>query len=710
MGDMTGPLNFEIEADELEIFIQDVNEHLQAMEAGVLHLEQGAVRSVARRDSTTGQMTDLDTLNAVFRAAHTLKAIAATVGHRPMAELTHNMETFFDTLRDGRVSLTQAMTDELLVAVDALKALRDEVISLEPSGVNVAALLARLHTLAEEAASGEKSASHPTSETAAQDQPQPEAQPRLTPEQAAQAQDYVQKEYILLETHVTVRADAFAPAARLLQAVMALTEVGQIVAQHPSQADLANEQHQGRLWLILATQTDQKAIEELLGDVADLDAVRVLPYAINPQPDSLSAETARHASAPSPGLMRHGEDKTVRISVERLDSLMNLVGELVTDRTRLLQIAATLGARYGKGETISGLNEMTSHFSRVVDQLQGEVLQIRMLPLAHLFSKFPRLVRDVAREADKQVNLVIEGESTELDRSIIEAIGDPLAHLLRNGVGHGIEPPQERVAAGKSPTGSLWLTAAHEEGHIVITVQDDGRGIDPARTRRAAVSRGMLSEQEAAQLDDDQAITLIFQPGVSTAERVTGVSGRGVGLDVVHTNVKRLGGSVTVESEIGRGTTFRITLPLTLAILQTMLVALGNDVYAIPLTGIVESLYLSDVSVGSIKSKPVVHRRGRALPLLSLREFFAHSRLIATPPNGARKAVVTVTWGKLQVGLIVDALIGKQEIVVKSLSPIIGNVAGLSGCAILGNGRIALIVDVPGLINAAMRDRQGLAM
>ncbi|MBN1937634.1 MAG: chemotaxis protein CheA, partial [Anaerolineae bacterium] len=383
-------------------------------------------------------------------------------------------------------------------------------------------------------------------------------------------------------------------------------------------------------------------------------------------------------------------------------TLMNLVGELVTSRTRLNQIEEMLRAQYGKNEHVGALGDMSGHLGRVVDQLQQEVMQARMLPISNLFVKFPRLVRDVARSAGKRVDLAIRGEATELDRSIIEMIGDPLMHLVRNAIDHGIEPSEKRIAAGKPPVGTVRLTAAHREGHIVIAVQDDGGGIDPARTRQAAVRRGLLSKEEAAQLDDLRAVNLVFMPNLSTAEQVTGVSGRGVGMDVVQTNVKRLGGTVSVESEVGRGTTFFITLPLTLAILQTMLVALGDDVYAIPLTGVIECLYLSDQALSSAKGKPVINWRKEALPLLYLREFFTHPRLPAMPADPAKPAILVVTWGNLRTGLIVDRLVGKQEIVVKSLSPIVGSVAGLSGCTILGDGRIALIVDIAGLINAVL--------
>ena len=694
---MDNSLTFEIEADEIETFLQDVNEHLQTMETGILQLEQG---------------DDPDALNSVFRAAHTLKAVAGTVGHHSMAELTHTMETLFDAMRKARLSLTQDLADELLAAIDVLKALRDEVVTRQPSDIDVTPVLARLRGPMEAGAvlpSGkEEGASLPLAVPLLTLPPQAERKEgELTSEQAAQVKSYHEQGYAVFEIQAITEAGTFAPAARLLQAAMALTETGHIIAQRPSQDDLLNEQQGDRLWLLLATQADADAVEEILNDVSDLAEFRVQPYApdlaVPSAADSLQAIKSSPKNPESPRVSPNSEqDRTVRISVERLDALMNLVGELVTDRTRLAQIEGMLRTQYGKAGSVAALDETISRMSQVVDQLQEEVMQARMLPIAHLFDKCPRLVRDAARTAGKQVDLVVEGQSTELDRSIIEAIGDPLIHLLRNAVDHGIESPQARTVAGKPPTGTVRLAAAHVEGQIVITVQDDGRGIDPHRTRQAAVRHGLISEDEAAHLSDDEAITLIFRPGLSTAEQVTGVSGRGVGLDVVRTNINRIGGSVVVENELGRGATFRLTLPLTLAILPTMLVALGNDVYAVPLTSIVESLYLSDVTVSSIKGHPAIHWRDQVLPLLNLRQFFGRAPHAA---RDARPAVVAVTWGKLQVGLVVDKIIGKQEIVVKPLGSLIGNVPGLSGCTILGNGRIALIVDVSSLINAAIQAR-----
>jgi two-component system chemotaxis sensor kinase CheA len=675
-------LAFEIEADELEIFLQDVNEHLEAMEAGVLRLEQGE---------------DLDVLNATFRAAHTIKAIAATVGHSHMAEITHALETIFDRIRDDALSPTRSMIDTLLAAVDVLKRLRDEVVTRQPSGLDTDALLDQLRSLADSPSGAGQSEADVLS-----------TQSLLTPEQIGQVEEYQEKGYTILEIAVTTRVDVFAQSARLLQASMRLTELGDIITQQPSQADLTDGLHSGHLWLILATTAETDAVEKALCDIQDLAQCQIQlfgPKAESPklEPDGPTTRLPDQTT-PRPG------DQTVRISVERLDALMNLVGELVTDRTRLAQFHDTLQAHYGKNGVVSVLSDVVTHFDRVVDQLQEEVMQARMLPIKRIFHRFPRLVRDLARASGKQVNLIIEGETTELDRSVIEVIGDPLIHLLRNAVDHGIEPPQKRITAGKPPAGTVWLTAAHEEGHITITVKDDGRGIDPQRIRRAAVTRGLLSEDEVAQIDDEAAINLVFQPNLSTAKQITDVSGRGVGLDVVRTNVKQLSGSVIVESNVGQGTTFRVTLPLTLAIVQAMMISLGNDVYAIPLTGIVESLYLSGAQISSVKGRPVVQWRDQVLPIVHLREFFAHPRLEPAPTGSSRQAVVTVAWGKLKAGLVVDELLGKQEIVIKSLGNFIGNVPGLAGCTILGDGRIALIVDIPSLISATMKKNKALAL
>lgn len=682
---MADKLVFDIEADELDIFLDEVNEHLQVMETGILRLEQEA---------------DAGILNAVFRAAHTIKALAGTVGHHRMADLTHTMENLFDAMRTGGLTATQAVVDELFSVVDVLKVLRDEIINLEASDIEVGEVLARLRALTDPS----KAASKPATGAG----PATGGSYALTAEQTEQVKQFQTDGHTVFVVEANTSPETFAAAARLMQAAMAMAENGEVIDQQPTMAQLGQSEHDNRLSVLVATTVAVEVLQQKLADVADLAGYQVEVLQLTEEPAKpMAVAPSRSAPNNSPAA---APDKTVRISVERLDALMNLVGELVTNRNRLQQVEDTLRVRYGKEEVVGELSESSAHMGRVVDQLQEEVMRARMLPISHIFDKFPRIVRDVARAAGKQIDLKIEGGATELDRSLIEAIGDPLIHLLRNAVDHGVEPPEERLAAGKPATGVVQLTAAHMEGQIVITVIDDGRGIDPKRIRKSAVKRGMLTEERAAQLSDEQAIDFIFQPNLSTAEKLTEVSGRGVGMDVVRTNVERLSGSVFVESNLGQGTIFRVTLPLTLAIIETMLVEVKHGVFAIPITSINDVLYLSDVSVSTITNRPAIRWRGSVLPLIDLREFFGDERLKESRlTKGTEKAVVSVTWGKQQAGMIVDRIIGKQGIVVKSLSVLIGEIPGLSGATILGDGRIALIVDVPSVMNSAIRlRRQGV--
>lgn len=393
-----------------------------------------------------------------------------------------------------------------------------------------------------------------------------------------------------------------------------------------------------------------------------------------------------------------GGDKTIRTSIERLDSLMNLVGELITDRNRLYQIRAGLESHFRNDDEVESFTQTILHVGRITDQLQEEVMRIRTLPIANVFGKFPRLVRDLAHKAGKSAELVIRGEETELDRSVIEAIGDPLIHLLRNAVDHGIEPPGVRLANGKPEHGIILLAARQEENHAIVTVEDDGQGIDAARVTATAVQRGLLTQAEAACLSPEESIELIFQSGLSTAGVVTDVSGRGVGMDIVRANIEGLNGSVAVETWPGRGTRFQITLPLTLAIVPSLLVGAGDGTFAIPLATVTETLRIPKEEIRSIQGRLAIQLRGRVLPLVSL------SRVLEIKGEERVKRntyVVAVRWGKMEMGLMVDRLVGKQEMVIKPLGDLAHETLGMSGAAILGDGRIALILDMRALFKLA---------
>lgn len=421
--------------------------------------------------------------------------------------------------------------------------------------------------------------------------------------------------------------------------------------------------------------------------------------------DEVLEEQKEQQKAPAPATSAdaatrtpaHVGEKTVRTSVERLDKLMNLVGELITDRNRIYQIRRDFESRYKGDPRVEVLSETVTHIGRITDNLQAEVMGIRMLPVSNVFNKFPRLVRDLSRKAGKEIDLVMRGEETELDRSVIEEISDPLIHLLRNSVDHGIETPQERREAGKPERGIILLTARHEQGRIIITVEDNGKGIDVERVKAKAIDRNIMSKAEADILPDNEVIDLIFLSGLSTAKTISDVSGRGVGMDIVRNNIERLNGSIIVDTWPGKGTQFQLVLPLTLAIVPTLLVQVGDATYAIPLVTVTETLRIKHENIQTVNSRPVILLRDHVLPVIRMEEVFN----IHSHSNGGSEAqnsyVVVVRSGKTQVGLIVDKLIGEQEVVVKSLSSVIGEITGISSAAILGDGQVTLIIDVQSL-------------
>lgn len=394
-----------------------------------------------------------------------------------------------------------------------------------------------------------------------------------------------------------------------------------------------------------------------------------------------------------------GHEMTIRTSVTHLNALLNMVGELITDRNHLYQLRSRMHANAAQYHDIEELSETVAHLGRITDQLQEEVLSIRMLPISNVFNKFPRMVRDLSRKMNKKIELVIHGEETELDRSVIEEINDPIIHMLRNSIDHGIEDAETRKAANKPEVGTIVLSAKHEQGHIIITVEDDGRGIDAASLRKSAVSKGLLTQEEVDHLSDEEAVNLIFMSGLSTSKEITDISGRGVGMDIVRNNIQRINGTISVESRKGQGTQFQVILPLTLAIVPTMLVELCKTTFAFPLVMVAEILRIERKDIQTIRGKPVTRLRNTVLPLISLSELFEFED--GQRKNAAWHYVVVVHYGKLTAGIVVDRLLGQEEVVVKSLGSLIGDIAGISSAAILGDGRVALIIDVPGLLQTS---------
>jgi len=415
------------------------------------------------------------------------------------------------------------------------------------------------------------------------------------------------------------------------------------------------------------------------------------PSEVTPQIETTSQNEQPLTSGRRPERNSNNIDQTIRVDVARLDHLMNLVGELVLGRNRLSQISFLLNEEYEGDRFTKELNETASQIDFVTTELQVAVMKTRMVPIAKVFSKFPRLIRDLSKEFGKEIELLISGEETELDKSVIEEINDPLFHLLRNACDHGIEAPEERERIGKPRQGKIWLKAEHEGNHIVITIQDDGRGMDPAILKQKAVEKSLITEAEANEMTSRDALNLIFIPGFSTAQKVTNISGRGVGMDVVKANITRLNGIIDIQSEIGVGTTFTIKLPLTLAIIQGLLVRAQGETFAIPLTSVLEVVRVHREDIHAIHGCEVIRLRGSVLSLARMENIFHFS---GESNNTQRLYVVVVALADQRLGIVVDELLGQKEIVIKSLGNYLGNIRGIAGSTILGDGKVIMIVDV----------------
>lgn len=668
---------FDIADDELQVFMPEAEEQLQKLEDGLMRLERSGA--------------DDDLLQVIFRAAHTLKGAAGAIGHIRMSELTHAMETVLDGLRKGQHATTPAMMDALLGGLDALRLLLEEVVTHEVTDVDHRALVDALEvvTRAESVPAEVAAAAGPTSE--------------LAPAQPVSGS--------AVQVVVDIDPASVASAARALQIMITLQGLGALNSHEPPAADIEAAKPCRRFVGQLETTRTAADIEQALTWVSDVSRVTVLaagqplpaattePVAVVPEPTPVkvkpaepAAQTSRGgAMAPKPA----AGEQTIRTTIERVNTLMNLTGELITDRNRLAQIRSSIEPKLRGDSLFEDLVQTTQHLARITDQLQEEVMRIRMLPISTAFNKFPRLVRDLAKATGKQIDLQMRGEDTELDRTVIEAISDPLIHLVRNSVDHGLETPDERRAAGKTTTGTVLLTARHEEGRIIVTVEDDGRGINVDAVKASAVRKGRLTEAEAAALSNDEAINLIFESGLSTARNVSNISGRGVGMDIVRSNIERLNGSIAIDTKPGHGTVFSVSLPLTLAIVPALLVKVSDNTMAVPLPSVVEALRVPKEQIKKVNGRPVMRLRERVLPIVYLGEVLAFNG--GHRKQRAQEYVVAVRWGKLEMGLAVDRLIGEQELVIKTISPLIGDTPGTAGAAILGDGRVALIADVPGL-------------
>ncbi|MCL6471356.1 MAG: chemotaxis protein CheA [Firmicutes bacterium] len=713
-------LVFDASPEDIKLFIQEAEELIQQLDEDVLRLEK------------EGQNPEL--IQEIFRAAHTLKGSSGMLGHERMAELTHAMETLFDKLRKGELTVTTELIDLFLDCLDALKTLKDECITLKASDIDVKTLSGQILAFAggkdaarqSEASSSQKVMSGGVKAENVGNKPEANG---VALALDAEEIDKINRAEITgsqaFAIKVTVSQDCAMPSVRLYQVAEELQALGQIVKTEPAIEAIENGECGSDIELILVSAEDQSSIEGVIKAVSELSSYTVQLYKVSDEPGQVEVcglepgaqavederiedlgPEARGKSQQELNQMRAAAMKTVRVDVERLDHLMNLVGELVIGKTRLLQIGSELADNYHLGDISGSLNEVTAQIGQITNELQEEVMRARMLPIEQVFNKFPRLVRDLARSAGKQINFVVEGKETEIDRSVLEEIGDPLIHILRNAIDHGIETPEERKKAGKPAEGSIHLAARHEENHIVVEVSDDGRGIDPQKLKDKALAKGLITPDSAEKMSDRDAYELIFLSGFSTAEKVSEISGRGVGMDVVRTNIKKINGSVGIESEVGKGTKFIIKLPLTLVIVDALIVVLGKKLYAIPLSMVKEVLRLEPGDIKMVDKLETILLRGSVLPLLRLSELFGQGGATERG-NSSGLHVVVVGYGETKVGLIVDHLVSKMEIMIKALGDYLGDIDGISGATILGDGKVALVVDPIALI--AKVDTQALA-
>jgi two-component system, chemotaxis family, sensor kinase CheA len=647
-------------SDYLPMFLAEGREHLQELNLAVVRIEE--------------QPGDQETVDEIFRIAHSMKGMAATMGFEGMAALTHEMEDVFELLRRRTGGLGREAVDVLLECLDALSEAVDAIEATGAEAIEPAPLAERLRGLVRERTPEQEELRHGTAEP-----------PANLAELAGGAR--------VVHVSATFADDAAMPSVRAYMVLAALGELGETIACSPAPEDVESfAGTQIDAWIV--TDAEERVLSSAAGavpDVAEALAVQVSGEEGPVADPAVAAQAIRDAEAPAAAAPRAPSKgaASVRVDAERLDQLMHSMGELVLHRTQVEALAA--------GAAVPGLAQAMQDLTRASQALQAMVMQVRMIPVEAVFLRFRRLVRDLQSKLGKEVELRLVGKETELDRTVVDAIGDPLVHLVRNALDHGLEEPDERAAAGKPATGVLEISARHAGGNVVITVTDDGRGIDAERVARKAAERGLIAEDAIASIDGARAAELLFHPGFSTAEVTSDISGRGVGMDAVRSSIRELGGEVLFTSEPGAGTIAQIRLPLTLAIMAALLVDVGGRPFAIPLDRIERTLRLADHAVRSVAGDRMLVMRDGVLPIVHGGE-----RLDGAPAADATHAVIV--RGASRYALTVDRLVGQRELVTRPLPPEVAG-GGLSGAAVLSDGRIALIVDC----DAITPNQEGLA-
>lgn len=681
----------------LEMFIDESKEHLQSCSELLLDLEKNP--------------EDLTIVGEIFRSAHTLKGMSATMGFEDLADLTHKMENVLDAIRNEKIKVTPEILDVVFESLDHLEAMLEDIIAGGDGKRDVSSTVNLLKRIE----SGESPveiavASTPAASTV-------EVSTKLTFDDFEKTilVQSLEQGFKAYEIEVVLRDDCLLKAARVFMVFEILEKNGDVIKSTPTVDKLEEEQFDQHFYVGYITKESAEDLQKMLMKVSEVDSVDITVvdptnFAVKESEvvqavDESVGKQAVEATAVVPQAQvvdgnkpaerkaagkthAHNGSKTIRVNIERLDVLMNLFEELVIDRGRLLSIAAEVN----HGE----LSETVERMSRTMGDLQNIILTMRMVPVETVFNRFPKMVRQLSRDLNKKINLEIIGAETELDRTVIDEIGDPLVHLIRNSLDHGIESPEERRKKGKPEEGTVQLRAYHSGNYVFIEIEDDGAGINREKVLAKALQKGVVTQETARSLTDKQINELILASGFSTADVISDVSGRGVGLDVVKTTIEALGGSISIDSTENVGSVFSIQLPLTLSIISVMLVEIEKEIYAIPLSSIIETSIIRTSDILNAHNQKVIDFRGKVVPLVFLEEVFEVPRTDYT--NDGFHSVVIVRKGEKLAGLVVDSFIGQQEIVLKSLGNYLTNIFAISGATILGNGKVALIVDCNALM------------
>ncbi|MFS3913364.1 chemotaxis protein CheW [Bacillus australimaris] len=668
----------------LDIFLDESREHLQTCNEKLLELEKNP--------------TDLQLVNDIFRAAHTLKGMSATMGFDDMAHLTHHLENMFDAIRNEQMIVTPESMDTMFEALDHLEAMVQSIAEGGDGKRDVTEISKKLDVTGSHAEAASSVETPAASAASANDLDYNEFERTVLDEAREQG-------FKCYEINVTLSEACLLKAVRVYMIFERLNEAGEVVKTVPNAELLESEDFESEFsisYLSKQPMDEVKKIVTAISEVENVEISEVSAFEAAPaakqeaQPEQKKEEVSVPAAkAPANDAPKAngnngaaaGGTKTIRVNIDRLDSLMNLFEELVIDRGRLEQIAKELEN--------NELTDTVERMTRISGDLQSIILNMRMVPVETVFNRFPRMIRQLTKELNKKIELIIEGAETELDRTVIDEIGDPLLHLLRNSLDHGIESPEERVKKGKPEKGTVLLKAYHSGNHVFIEVEDDGGGINRKKVLEKALERGVITEREAETLEDHQIDSLIFAAGFSTADTISDISGRGVGLDVVKNKLESLGGSVSINSTEGQGSLFSIQLPLTLSIISVLLVKLEEETFAIPISSIIETAVIKKSDILQTHDREVIDFRGFIVPVVYLKKQFH-------VPNANELEeelhIIVVRKGDKLTAFVVDSFIGQQEVVLKSLGDYLPNVFAISGATILGDGQVALIVDCNALI------------